>query len=266
MAKLCKFFIEGKCKKGNECLFKHENNICKEYYFRNCKFGDQCKFKHVENHIQNTKSRLKKLKKINTESFDPSFLPPDAQIIIATPNKKYTTRDIIIAPNLFDNPDEIYEKLLEETKSVEMKLWHGDTHLIADDHINWKSKSPTFNMILNKLAEYFNMNIKASRLNLYKDPTMWKPKHFDAAAVDPKKAETQNITIGVSFGQKRNVCFENAKTKTEIFIPLDNGTTYGFCKDVNIEWRHGIPQEKNIIENKSRFSIIAWGYTDLKIL
>ena len=102
-----------------------------------------------------------------------------------------------------------------------MKLWHGDTHLIADDHTNWKSKCPTFNMVIAKLSEYFNLDVKATRYNWYKDSTMWKCYHHDAAAIDPKKSQTQNMTVGISFGLTRNIGFEHAKTKTKIFIPLE---------------------------------------------
>jgi hypothetical protein len=55
-------------------------------------------------------------------------------------------------------------------------------------------------------------------------------------------------------------------------IPLENGMTYGFAKDVNIIWRHGIPQlsDKEIKEigggedkDQGRISIIIWGYSDI---
>ena len=67
--------------------------------------------------------------------------------------------------NLFDSKERIYEKLLQEVNSDLFKLWHGDTHFIADDHQKWKSKAPTFNMVLKRIEKYFNMKIKASRLN-----------------------------------------------------------------------------------------------------
>jgi hypothetical protein len=260
MKKYCRHYINGKCKYSNDtnlemCKFVHEDNICRENFFRTCKFGDKCRYKHV------------KLKKINTETFEPNYNPPDANIVLASPNKKYSNRDIIIASNLFENPTELYEKLIDEMQTVEMKMWHGDTHLIADDHTNWKSKSPTFNMIVTKLAEYFNMDVKASRYNWYRDPTMWKPYHHDAAAIDPEKAKKQNLTIGISFGGTRDIGFEHATTKTKIFIPLENGMVYGFGKDINIEWRHGIPPLSNLNNNSfselSRISIIVWGAADL---
>ena len=87
----------------------------------------------------------------------------------------------------------IYNKLLAEIKNSGvdlnnlLKLWHGDTHLIADDKLRWKSNCPTFNIILEKIKNYFNVDIKASRFNLYKDSSHWKPYHHDAAAVKKDK-------------------------------------------------------------------------------
>jgi len=49
---------------------------------------------------------------------------------------------------------------------------------------------------------------------------MWKPYHHDAAAIDPKKAEKQNLTICISFGGTCDIGFEHATNKTKIFIPL----------------------------------------------
>jgi alkylated DNA repair dioxygenase AlkB len=283
MSKLCKFYIKNCCNKGNECRFLHSkpestilnnekvvinnetistNEIAQKKIStvtenRRDKYIKQNKEKKIQ--LKND-NKLRKVIKKNTETFEPCYLPPAAYIVLALPNKKYSAKDIIIAPNLFEDHLEIYRKLKEETINVEMKSWHGDTHLIANDHKDWKKTSPTFNLVIAKIAEYFNMDIKATRFNLYQDSSMWKCYHHDAAAIDPKKAEKQNMTIGVSFGATRSIGFEHAKTKTKIFIPLESGMTYGFGKDVNIEWRHGIPP---IHESQSdRISIIAWGWCE----
>lgn len=231
--------------------------------------------------------RPQKLVKVNTETFEPSYAPPDMRIILATPKKQYTPRDVIIAPNLFCEESDftIYHSLLQEMKSTHIpendlwKLWHGDTHLIADDHVAWKTSCPTFTRIVEQIGEYFHMDIKATRFNWYRDASEWKPYHFDAAAVDAKKAKTQNMTIGISFGSTRDIAFEHGSTKTRVAIPLPNGLTYGFSSKVNIDWRHGIPQlvpggQKKQQEEEEegvqldaipegRVSIIAWGYCKL---
>ena len=63
------------------------------------------------------------------------------------------------------------------------------------------------------------------------------------------------------YGLERDISFEHAVTGKKITIPLDDNTLYAFTKDINIEWKHGIPQvppDKYIKEG--RISIIAWGY------
>ena len=109
------------------------------------------------------------------------------------------------------------------------------------------------------------MDIKATRLNHYKDSNEWKPFHHDAAAVKKDKAITQNFTVAVSFGLEREVAFQHAKNGTVISVPVGNGSVYVFSKDVNIIWKHGIRkiEEENFI-NKGRYSIIAWGWKEMK--
>merc|ERR1719273_43690 len=110
------------------------------------------------------------------------------------------------------------------------------------------------------MASYFDMDVKATRLNWYRDSSEWKPFHHDAAAMKEKFARTQNFTLGVSFGAEREAAFEHAQTKTIISMPQPNGAVYTFGRDVNIIWRHGIPQlppEKQ--SEEGRISIIAWG-------
>lgn len=214
---------------------------------------------------------------MNTETFEPEYIIPDMRILVADTNMevcnlKITPDDVILAPKLFCDKDDfsIYNKIMEEMEETNKlnsdlwKLWHGDTHLIADDHINWKKYSPTFNMIINKIEKYFKMDIKATRLNWYRNTSEWKPYHHDAAAVDPKKAENQNFTVGVSFGTVRDISFQHAQARAVVSFPLKNGDTYCFSKDVNIYWRHGVPQlppEQHV--NEGRISIIAWGKINL---
>ena len=48
------------------------------------------------------------------------------------------------------------------------------------------------------------MDIKATRLNYYKDSNDWKPYHHDAAAVKKDKALTQNFTVELILGYKNS--------------------------------------------------------------
>ena len=262
--KICKFFLKNECKHGDQCKFLHDKTICRNYFFdAKCKH-QKCKFKH-------TITINKKNKPKNTENFNPNHLPSDINILVGNCNdetfykKTFDNNDIILVPNFFEN-NNLYEKLLNEIKDSGIeedklwKLWHGDNHLIADDNINWKDKVPTYKLILEKIEKYLNIEIKNTRLNYYKNSSDWKPFHHDAAAVKEHIAELQNFTVGISFGATRDIAFENVKTKTTISIPLLNSTAYGFAKDVNVNWKHGIPQvHPDKAFEEGRISIIAWG-------
>jgi hypothetical protein len=287
-SKICKHYVMTHCKKGNSCDFDHVDNVCRDYFMGDCSREDTCKFKHLTNSLHtnglhannsnNTNNHRKRISpygiKKNTESFEPWYEPADMRIMLGNgTNIEYgleiKSRDVIIVPNLFTDMGDVYNKILDEIDAIKHNdkiwvNWHGDTHLIANDHENWKTHSQTFNKVIECISKYFKMNVKATRLNWY-DSASHKPKHFDAAAIDEKKALTQNFTVGVSFGETRSVEFEHAKTRTSINISLSDGSTYAFSKDVNVQWRHGIPpleKEKQSAGN-GRISIIAWGYLNM---
>lgn len=266
--KPCKFFMKDGCNKVN-CNFLHDLTLCKHYYNGNCKYGSKCKKSH---NFEPLKKQQRKKK--NTESFEPDHSPPDMRVLINTNivknTYKMTEHDVIILPSFFEDEDDrsIYYNLLNEMKNSGYneeelwKLWHGDSHTIADDKLgDWKSKCPTFNNVIEKIKNYLDVDVKATRFNLYKNNQDWKPYHRDAAAIDERKAKTQNITIGMTFGSTRTASFQHMKTKTRIDFPLSNGSIYIFTKQVNIDWMHGIIQEKELNE-EGRISIIIWGYSN----
>ena len=239
--------------------------------------GNKLKCESNENKKNNSKKSSKKrrhrLIKKNTESFEPDHTPPDFRLYVEDGKKEiyprhYDERDVVLINNMFSEfkPNEIYDKLLQEIRTTGSeeeiwKLWHGDSHYIADDRRpGWKEKCPTFSMVVDRIAKYFEMDVKATRFNWYRDSQEWKPFHHDAAAVDPRKAKTQNLTVGVSFGSVRDAAFQHAKARTVVSIPLSDGMIYTFGNKVNIDWRHGIPQIANPTENdKGRISVILWG-------
>jgi hypothetical protein len=203
--KICKFFLKGECNHGESCKFIHDKEICKNYFFEGkCKRGDKCKFKHNKT-INNNNNKNRRPR--NTENFEPCHKPADLNILIGKPNDElfyldnYTANDIIIVPNFIKelNSNDTYNKLLNEIKESGVnenelwKLWHGNNHLIADDHLPWKDKSPVFNRIIDQISKYFKMNIKSTRFNWYKDSTDWKPFHHDAAAVKEHIAKKEEF-------------------------------------------------------------------------
>lgn len=270
---ICKFFAQNKCTHGDSCKFAHT--------LTNSDPGLNSK----PNKSNKSKSRPRptKLVKVNTETFEPWYDPPHMQVQVLDPelpNPDLTESDVFILKGLFDPLDKsIYSQLLQEIDSCGKdpnelwKGWHGNTHLIADDHLRWKDSCPTFNSIIDRIAQFFQMDVKATRFNLYEDLNDFKPMHFDAAAIDPKKAAIQNFTLGVTFGYTRSIEFEHATNRCRVSFPISNGTVYGFGKQVNVDWRHGIPpikpelielvESEGMLGSTGRISIIAWGYRDL---
>lgn len=265
--------------------------VCRRFQKGHCPFGDNCRHLHPARRLSDEaidsdnlprrkpdRRPQNRLKKVNTESYQPCHKPADMRILVEIPRPfggtrlQVQTQDVIVVPGLFCDEGDwgIYDSLLKEMAECGVredrlwKLWHGDSHLIADDHMNYKEKVPTFIGIIGKIRDYFAMDIKATRFNWYRDDKEWKPYHHDASAVDPDKAKIQNFTVGVSFGATREIAFEDALEPVEhrrtISIPLVNGTLYCFSRDINVNWRHGVPQlPPDRQGDKGRISIIAWG-------
>ena len=307
-SKVCKFFVEGRCKfTDEECRFLHVKEstpsvpappvptvlatVNSNNPSTSTKPSRSDPTRNLAKQIHYQPSSKKKKedeyggshgKKKNTETFEPYYGPSDLRVVVEiSKDKKKTklelqTNDVAVIPDLFDDPN-IHDKLLKEMDHCGIdsenlwKLWHGDSHLIADDSTHFKEKCPTFLKVLDRIRDYFDMDIKATRFNLYRDDKDHKPFHFDASAIKPEKAKIQNITVGVSFGRTREIAFEDALEprghRRIISFPMPNGSIYAFCKDINTNWRHGVPAiPENQIRNESRISIIAWGWVNQKNL
>jgi hypothetical protein len=181
-----------------------------------------------------------------------------------------TVRDVIYCPSVFSQKgdEDLYARLTKEIENNKvpqerlLKSWHGDSHWIADDTTGWKKNCPAFNSVIERLAAYFKMDVKATRFNWYTDTSEWKPFHHDAAAMKPQYAATQNFTAAVSFGATRDAAFQHAKSKDVVVsFPQPDGAVYCFARDTNILWRHGILQEREV-RQEGRISVILWGWVD----
>lgn len=278
--KLCKFYMTTGCSRTN-CKFIHDGSLCKRYYRGECDHSQACKYSHAfdpqtqTDNANTSKSKRernnRKHRKKNTQSFDPDHSAPDMRLMVVTEKDVYpqdlTESDVIVLPNFFEDKS-LYDTLIHEMQHTGFaedklwKLWHGDSHLIADDKLgNWKDNCPTFTKLVERISNYFSMDVKATRFNWYKDNQDWKPYHRDAAAIDERKAKTQNITVGITLGATRTASFQHMRTKTRIDIPLSHGSIYVFNKQVNLDWMHGIIQEPTI-KKEGRISIICWGYCE----
>lgn len=250
--------------------------ICRDFLKGTCT-RERCRFRHEQEH-EKPKRRPQRdahKKPKNTECFVPMRKPVDMRIVFDLGEDKLTqdlsTRDVLVVPNLFNDyaKGAVYAKLVDEITSCGvpteelLKLWHGNdkiegTHLIVNDRTPWKNKCPTFELVVERIKDFFAMDIQATRFNWYKDTSQWKPFHHDSAYVNPEKAKVQNFTVAVSFGCTRDAAFEHAKTRTVLSFPQDDGMVYCFSNDTNGIWRHGILQDIPTRE-EGRISVICWG-------
>lgn len=252
---LCRDFQRGTCRRGSACRFLHPG--------AGAGAGADAGAGRARAHAR------------NTQSFEPLSRPVDLRAVLALEGPgqriqdRFTTRDVILAPSLFADfePGKIFRMLVDEVETCGvpqdrlLKMWHGDSHLIADDHTHWKENAPTFSMVIARLAASFGMDVQATRFNWYRDTGQWKPFHHDAAAVKPEKAEVQNFTVAASFGATREAAFEHARRGTILSFPQRDGEVYAFTRDTNVIWRHGILREPEV-RPEGRISIIAWGWVD----
>lgn len=291
---VCRDYMGGKCN-YNPCRFIHDPELCKNFYSKK-KCDGLCGKNHfVNKELINSKSNNnhnnhnnsnkhnkhnQRTKPINTETFKPDFTPPEMRMLFEYGQSKSKlfpqSNDVIIVPDIFAGENDLYNKLLGEIFATQFNKqeliisWHEGSHLIIDDNLDWKKSCPTFNYVVNKVAKYFNMDVKATRFNWMQNLQDHKFFHYDGAALKPEIAQNQNSTIGVSFGYTRDIAFQVAShydCRKVVSIPLPDGYTYLFNKDVNIDWRHGVlpietkPDYKHGLKD-GRISIIAWGWID----
>lgn len=289
---VCRDWIKGSCS-HNHCRFIHDPELCVEFYSTS-KCNGKCSKNHFVNpelvsqynsiKSNNKKDNSKQRRPANTETFKPDYSPPEMRVLFECgreqekTNLEFQSNDVVVVPDLFADRPNIYTELLEEvfgTKFDKQDLiipWHEGCHLIIDDKLDWKKDCPTFNFVVDRVAKYFSMDVKATRFNWMQNLQDHKFFHYDGAALKPEIAKKQNATIGVSFGHTRDIAFQVAShpdCRKVVSIPLPNGYTYIFNKDVNIDWRHGVlpietPQDYKSKPSDGRISIVAWGYIKQK--
>ena len=160
----------------------------------------------------------------------------------------------IYLPNYFCKTDDtiIFEKLKKEIDLNGMVNW--SKHFKHDD----PSFSSIFNLIVDKMAKHFNVEVIQTRLNYYKDGSDWKPMHKDRHAYgDGNDKIREDFTMGASFGFSRNIDFIHEESNLKFSFPQNNGDIFAFNSDINKKFLHGIPKVSKPIGE--RFSIIAWG-------
>lgn len=173
--------------------------------------------------------------------------------------KDFTTildGNCIYLPNFFSESND-YSILVDLAKDLEENM--GSGMVSWSKHFKYENPdfSPTFQNIINRMADYFDVEIYHTRLNFYKDGSDWKPFHHDSHAYGNKSLR-EDFTMGASFGASRELAILHDKTEQQFRFPQNNGDIFAFTSKVNQLFQHGVPKSKKI-DIGPRFSIIVWG-------
>ena len=158
----------------------------------------------------------------------------------------------IYLPNLLcnNNDRKLFNKIINELSDIKIEEW-SKHHKIDNPN-----ESKTFNNIIISLSKYFNVNVLATRLNYYTELD-YKPFHHDSHAYTNGLKE--DITIGLSLGDSRDLSFKHVESEQFFKFPQNNGDVFCFDHLTNKKFQHGISKLKNKNIKNTRISIILWG-------
>ncbi|OEH74156.1 hypothetical protein cyc_00037 [Cyclospora cayetanensis] len=99
---------------------------------------------------------------------------------------------------------------------------------------------PTFQKVVQRLSNYFDLDIYATRMNIYPDGSHWKPHHHDSHAYSSERQQAEDFTVGASFGGQRSLEFAHVKTdfcgsqevgeeRQYLYYPDPHNPTNGIC-------------------------------------
>mmetsp|Transcript_69926 Transcript_69926/g.130679 ORF Transcript_69926/g.130679 Transcript_69926/m.130679 type:complete len:363 (-) Transcript_69926:35-1123(-) len=131
-------------------------------------------------------------------------------------------------------------------------------------------QSQMYRRVVASLRECFDMEVGYSIVNLYADGNDWTDYHRDCYRADGNRVKSgsqgeedgplpHNVTVGVSFGESRELRFRHLQTGMEFAFPQANGDVFAFTEPVNSAFQHCVPQCLPANSVGPRISVILWG-------
>lgn len=204
-------------------------------------------------------------------SEDPAstLVRPDLRIQLASASSPTYPRplkhdDVVLVPEFMgvEGDRSIYETLSKEMRDREN----------AENKTSPK-ESPVFKRVVTRVCEYFHIDPETTftRLNWLQDTSDWESLRHSAAALNNARAKAQNITVGVSFGDCRELALVRADVDDEekackVYVPQPNNACFTIGRDVNIRFKHGInaltEEEQGEDGRGGRICIMVWGWAN----
>jgi len=139
--------------------------------------------------------------------------------------------------------------------------WHGARHLgmhfgdTETSALRMDSAPEALRQTVKKLEETFGIRASAARLNLYRSSKDFKPLHADRGR---DENGVPQVTVGLSLGATRELCFSHYRTGLTTTFPQCNGDVFTFTPELNKIFQHGVPKQRKVDDNP-RMSLILWG-------
>lgn len=231
--KLCKYFKNGNCNKGEKCTFAHDSKkiICK--YGNNCYKKDRCKFLHININEKQKKNEKK-----------PDII--DYKELLSLNNDDKKKDDISVNLNLSINGEEInYEKLNEilnindENKHLEKDINTINNNIFSDLKIN---EEEIYEKVINDEKIMNNYGKVDNNFDLLENNINIMVKYYKEHSKIIKE-NLENNSINAKLNNLSNYYFDNIILLNKIshYINLFEEN----CKDV-------LKQEK-IIKNSKQY-------------
>jgi len=118
---------------------------------------------------------------------------------------------------------------------------------------------PAFSYVLRSLADGVDAELLSWWANIYEECNVGLGFHHDHQSNNQglRWGRMFDITAGASFGACRDLTFRHAHTSREFAFPQANGDIFAFDTQTDMEFKHGIYQEKT--KCGPRISVIMVG-------
>lgn len=183
---------------------------------------------------------------------------------------QYAAEDAFFLPAFCCAHDDrtLFEALKSELPSgKEFSDWHGGRHLGCQfegegARHNSEDEPSALRATVAMLEAAFGIRASASRLNLYRDSSDWKPLHRDRGR---DEQGVPQVTVGASFGATRELTMVHVRSGVSATFPQGNGDVFAFTPELNGLFTHGVPKigfgspSEGPEGQGERLSLILWG-------
>ena len=115
--------------------------------------------------------------------------------------------------------------------------------------------SKAFSLLITYLLKLFDLTLVDCWVNLYRNGHDCKSWHHDNFH---DRTPRPNVTIGVSFGESRDLGFQHCTSKKEYRVHQEHGDVFAFDEPFNRTFKHSVPPAPRGQAMGKRMAVIVW--------